>query len=160
MKKYLFFILFPIALLTHSQVSFNIDVSDHVNYKKLVKKAKTHVVLSNSAQVELKVDLWKDNMPTTDAVKDYIQFNISITANAGAVNVNPKKAYFLYYTGESSKPSQVITYSYVNENWKPDVLKTKLIAAPNKVVVEFEDTQSKKIHTLKNEGPFKVEEVH
>lgn len=127
----------------------------------MVKKAKTHLLLSNLAQAQLKVEFWKDKMPTTEKQpKDYVQFNISIFANAGTVNVVPKKVYFLFYKGRSKKPAEVIIYGFVNDNWVPQDPALYLKSAPGKVLVEFEETVSKQIQLIKNEGPFVVEVVN
>ncbi len=171
MKKITLATLLLFTIISFAQIGFGVGadpLNPEPNYKKLVKKAKTHLLMSNMAQVTLKVDLWKDKMPTTDkAPKDYIQWNISLVANSGSVNASPVKAYFLYYNGKSSKPSEVITYVYDGGVFNPPTPKVKLNKAPDKVLLEFIDTQSnlpagkaKKTLFLKNEGPFTVETVY
>ena len=145
-------------LFTYSLIFFVINCSAQVNYKKLEKKAKFNYVAGHVFTTVLKAEFWKDKMPTTDKVKDYIQWNLRFDP-AGNENLKFKKVYFIYSTEKAKSPSQIITYTYKNDIWFADEPKAKMQSAPHKIILEFEDSQNLKIQYLKTDGPFKIEDV-
>ncbi len=131
------------------------------NSQNLLSQAKTSVTISNSETVKLKLDFWKNKMPTTDKkVKDNLQFAISISSEKGLANINPIWIYFISSKDKTFNDAECITYKYKKGNWTPVNSKLYLTKLPDKVVVEFSDKKDQKIYHLKNEGPFTVEVVH